>query len=317
MNVHGIRSMAGATAVVMALSLAPVRPAGAVATATGAGIRITDPNGGPVAQAKITLTFNGEIKTAETDDDGVIGVLFGDSRTAAKPGTVVLTGDGTGRIMYPGGPDGGERFTVKDGVVTMTPAAPAADPKSPSTAFSKKKIGIAAGAGLAAVVILGASGSDGSPGGGGSSQPPAAQQPPSQTPATPTAPPGAAAPPSGPVRVQLTCIENSGGHHESVRGDQVGQIDVSGAATSLGVRMATINFSGPSPWVGVSGTWDPATGRFSATGRGRVAGVANVRCNFDGTYTAAGELEGDFVMGVGGGLPGGRSVTYKVVGRRN
>ena len=48
-----------------------------------------------------------------------------------------------------------------------------------------------------------------------------------------------------------------------------------------------------------------------------MAGNANIRCNFDGTLTPSGEIEGDYVMGVGGGLPGGGTVTYHVRGRRN
>jgi hypothetical protein len=117
--------------------------------------------------------------------------------------------------------------------------------------------------------------------------------------------------------VQLVCTDNPRGHHEFVRADQVTQVEVGGTATFHSAAAAAISFGGPSPWVGVSGEWDPATGRFTATGRGRVAGNANIRCDFNGTLTPSGELEGDYVMGVGGGLPGGGTVTYRVRGRKN
>src|SRR5687768_10299243 len=104
------RSVALATAFTLLFVIAPVREAFAVATVTGAGIRITDPAGTPVAGAKISLTFNGEIKAAKTDDDGVVAIVVGGSGAAVKPGAIVLDEDGSGSILYPGGPPGGEPF---------------------------------------------------------------------------------------------------------------------------------------------------------------------------------------------------------------
>ena len=292
----------------LALSLSAA-DAFAVATATGAGIRITDPNGGPVAQAKVTLTFNGETKTAETDDDGLIAVVWGGSHAAVKAGAVVLDGDGTGTVVYPGGPAGGETFTAKDGVITFAPGAATSTSKS---GLSKNaKIGIAAGAAVVGVGAI-AAGSSGSAAPGPAPQPSTAPGPGSSAP--PASPPGASA--FGFYGVSLVCIDNPRNHHEFIRADEVSQLEVTGMATAMGAGAATVLFSGPAPWVGVGGEWDPATGRFSATGRGRVAGNANIRCDFNGTLTPAGELEGDYVMGVGGGLPGGGTVTYHVSGRK-
>lgn len=69
-------------------------------------------------------------------------------------------------------------------------------------------------------------------------------------------------------------------------------------------------------WVAVSGDFDAATGRFSATGRGTVAGFSNVGVKFEGTITTSGALNGDYTMGTGGELPGGQAIVYGVTGQR-
>ena len=119
---RGRWAVTAATVLALVVSLAGVRDAAAVAAATASGIRITDPRGGPVAQATVTLTFNGETKTARTDDDGVVAIVFGNSANARR-GAVVLPKDGSGTISYPGGPEGGEAFTVRGGVLAMAPAS--------------------------------------------------------------------------------------------------------------------------------------------------------------------------------------------------
>jgi len=166
------------------------------------------------------------------------------------------------------------------------------------------RIGIGAGGGVALIGVLAAGGGT-DPAPSTPSQPPALQ-PPTQTPA-PTTPSG---PPVGAFSVHLVCIRDVGQNDPSVRGAEVSQLEVGAVAT-------TINFGGASPWVGVSGTWDTATGRFSAVGRGRVAGIANVRCNFEGTLGADGILRGEMIMGSDGALPGGQPVHYRVEGRKN
>lgn len=74
----------------------------------------------------------------------------------------------------------------------------------------------------------------------------------------------------------------------------------------------SITFSGPDPWVEVSGTWE-TDGSFYAEGRGTVAGFSNVKVTFEGTISP-GYLSGDYTMGAGGELPGGESITYGVEG---
>lgn len=173
MTLHRGRSaVAVATAFVFVLSLVAVPDAAAVATATGTGIRITDPNGGPVAQATVTLTFNGDTRTAQTDDDGLVAIVFGKPDTSGRKGAIVLTGDGSGTITYPGCPAGGEAFTVRDGVLTMTPPAAAGtkpasttDPAPSGGGLSKstKVVGTSALATVAVLLFAGLGGGEETP----------------------------------------------------------------------------------------------------------------------------------------------------------
>jgi hypothetical protein len=166
-------AVAMATALVLVVSLGVVREAAAVATATGAGIRITDPKGGPVAQATVSLTFNGETKTAKTDDDGMVAIVFGKPGAAAPKGSVVLTGDGSGTVTYPGGPAGGEAFTVAAGVITMTPPAAAGTTTTSTTNAApsggglskgtKRAVGYGALATAAVVLLAGLGGGEETP----------------------------------------------------------------------------------------------------------------------------------------------------------
>ena len=79
---------------------------------------------------------------------------------------------------------------------------------------------------------------------------------------------------------------------------------------------STITCTGPAPWVTVAGTFNATTGAFSMTGRGTVADRPNVGVRFEGTLTTAGQLRGDYTMGTGGELPGGRPIVYDVSGQR-
>lgn len=92
----------------------------------------------------------------------------------------------------------------------------------------------------------------------------------------------------------------------------------SAGALAVTVAGATIQFagSGLQNWVAVTGTFDAATGRFSATGRGTVAGYSNVSVRFEGTITTSGAINGDYTMGAGGELPGGQPIVYGVSGQR-
>jgi hypothetical protein len=81
------------------------------------------------------------------------------------------------------------------------------------------------------------------------------------------------------------------------------------------IESNTITISGPAPWVTVTGNLNP-DGSFKATGSGSVAGYPNINVEFDGTISAKDGLAGDYTMGVGGGLPTNRSITYHLQGQR-
>jgi len=79
-----------------------------------------------------------------------------------------------------------------------------------------------------------------------------------------------------------------------------------------------LTIAGPagSNWVTVSGDFDTGTRRFVLTGRGTVAGFANVGVRFEGTISSTGALSGDYTMGTGGELPGGQAIVYGVTGQK-
>ena len=135
--------------------------------------------------------------------------------------------------------------------------------------------------------------------------------PPPPTTTTTTLPP--APPPStnlsGTYTVSVRVAADPSGHDRFIGLGQVSQLQVS-------VDNGGINISGPGPWVEVSGSIDPSTGRFNARGRGTVAGNRNVNVRFDGRLNS-GQLGGDYTMGTNGELPGGQSITYRVDGSRN
>ena len=77
----------------------------------------------------------------------------------------------------------------------------------------------------------------------------------------------------------------------------------------------TITITGSGAWVPVSGELKP-DGSFVATGKGTVAGFPNVSVRFTGTWTEYDGFSGEYAMGVGGELPGGQPITYKVDAKR-
>lgn len=81
---------------------------------------------------------------------------------------------------------------------------------------------------------------------------------------------------------------------------------------ALQVLSGSVVVEGPAPWVAVSGDINP-DGSFVATGRGTVAGYQNIAVSFEGTVSMN-HLQGEYSMGVEGGLPGGRAITYSVSG---
>jgi hypothetical protein len=83
---------------------------------------------------------------------------------------------------------------------------------------------------------------------------------------------------------------------------------------NLSVRQGSITFEGDFPWVTVTGEIDE-DGIFEAFGRGTVAGFPGIAVTFTGSIQDE-HLEGDYLMGAEGGLPGGEPITYHVEGNR-
>jgi len=77
----------------------------------------------------------------------------------------------------------------------------------------------------------------------------------------------------------------------------------------------SIIFSGDPPFVTVEGDFVQNSGEFSAAGIGVVAGYPDIAVTFEGNL-ADGELQGYYTMGAEGGLPGGESVTYQIIGTK-
>jgi hypothetical protein len=146
--------------------------------------------------------------------------------------------------------------------------------------------------------------------GGGSDTTPATNNPTPPSNPNPSTPNPPAFTPAGPYQV-MTDVSIDISKHAGPIG-----LGVSGAL--IAALNSPIQFTGPNlqNWVTVSGDYDASTGRFSATGRGTVAGFSNVGVRFEGTITTSGALSGTYTMGTGGELPGGQSITYTVQGQK-
>jgi hypothetical protein len=155
--------------------------------------------------------------------------------------------------------------------------------------------------------------------GGGSPPPPVTPAPgvPGTTTTTTTSTTTTTTLPAAPTPANL-----SGNYTVTVRvaSDPSGHDRFIGLGQVSGLRVTVdeggINVQGGSPWVEVSGSFNPSNGSFNARGRGRVAGFNNVNVRFQGRLTSSG-LGGDYEMGTGGELPGSQSITYRVEGRKN
>lgn len=83
------------------------------------------------------------------------------------------------------------------------------------------------------------------------------------------------------------------------------------------VRQGSISISHAAPFVPVTGDYNTSTGAFTATGRGTVAGFANVNVRAEGTVNpSTGRITMTYTMGTNGELPGGRSITYSITLQR-
>jgi hypothetical protein len=76
-------------------------------------------------------------------------------------------------------------------------------------------------------------------------------------------------------------------------------------------------FSGPLPWVDVTGSLDKQTGIFKASGSGTIAGYPGSNVEFDGSITAQGLLTGNYIMFALNGQLTNHSITYSVQGQRS
>ena len=136
---------------------------------------------------------------------------------------------------------------------------------------------------------------------------------PEPTPApTPAPPPRTTA--DGRYRcVAFRIINDEGRHNPTINlGPQLtGEFDVREGSNTITIRH-------PEPFVDiVNAQFDPATGRFSGTAVGRVAGSPNVGVRAEGTVnTTTGQIVFTYTMGTGGELPGGRPIVYEITLQR-
>ena len=98
-------------------------------------------------------------------------------------------------------------------------------------------------------------------------------------------------------------LSDKGGHGEFIR---------MLLAFILNVSPGSVVIEGPDPWVTVVGEVNN-DGSFVATGRGTVAGFSDIAVIFEGTISMD-QIAGEYTMGAEGGLPGGESITYLVIG---
>jgi hypothetical protein len=115
---------AGVIGSVMALGAVP--SVSAVAKIHPAGVVLQQSDGTPIADATVTIDFDGQKTTARTGPDGVLPIVLvaeggpGVGKVVRTgDGKVRLIGDGSGRITWVGGPVGGQTFAAKDGELTV------------------------------------------------------------------------------------------------------------------------------------------------------------------------------------------------------
>ena len=131
---------------------------------------------------------------------------------------------------------------------------------------------------------------------------------PTPDPTPPPAPPRPTA--DGRYRcVAVRVVNDDGRHNPTINlGPQLtGDFDVREGSGTITIRH-------PEPFVDiVNAPFDPATGRFSGTAVGRVAGSPNVGVRAEGTVnTTTGQIVFTYTMGTGGELPGGRPIVYEI-----
>lgn len=169
---------------------------------------------------------------------------------------------------------------------------------------SRKKLAIG-GAALAAIGVVAVTAG----GGGGAAAGPSTTPNPAPTPAPDPQSSGIGLC-AGAYRSQFVVSIDPRGHRGPI-----------GLPPELVLNVATSPFEvrANPPWVNSVGTIGP-DGTFTANGTGIVAGIPGVQVRLNGRLTGcgttAGILTGSYVMGAGGELPGGDSITYAVNGSK-
>jgi hypothetical protein len=139
---------------------------------------------------------------------------------------------------------------------------------------------------------------------------------PAPTPDPPPAPPPP--PPRTPADGRYRCVavrvvSDEGRHNPTINlGPQLtGDFDVREGTGTITIRH-------PPPFVDiVNAQFDPATGNFSGTAVGGVAGSPNVGVSAQGTAnTSTGVIVFTYTMGTRGELPGGRPIVYEITLQR-
>ena len=98
-------------------------------------------------------------------------------------------------------------------------------------------------------------------------------------------------------------LSDKGGHAEFIR---------MLLALILNASPGSVVIEGPDPWATVTGEIGD-DGSFIATGRGTVAGFPDIAVLFEGAISMD-HIAGEYTMGAEGGLRGGESITYLVIG---
>lgn len=122
---------------------------------------------------------------------------------------------------------------------------------------------------------------------------------------TPTQPPAIAAGGQAVYQAQSAVGEDQAGHDPFIDMPEEFELKADWTANE-------ITFSADSPWVDVSGSLQEGK-FFEAQGIGVVAGFSDIQVEFTGELLEGGVV-GEYVMGVGGGLPQGAPISYEIAG---
>jgi hypothetical protein len=258
-------------------------------------------SGQPMPQAEIRISFNGTTEETKTDDRGAVPILLvGDSDAASDrddsdDDRVVLIGNGEGRIFYPGGPEEGEVFVVRDGAIAIPSPGPAG--------LSTKTWAFIGGGAAGGLLLLST---------GGDSTSPSAVSTGSSTSTTPTSTSSSStSAPTESANASLvgvyTCTtnvkRNPKNHPVLLKKLMKAEVREEGGHTKV--------FSDDPAWIPVQGT--PANNSLVATGNGSYAGYGT-RAELDVTTNAtARTMTGEYCIGVDGSLPGNESIVWDIV----